>query len=292
MDVSIIIVNYNTKELTRTCINSVFSKSLGIDFEIILVDNASTDGSREFFIKDSRILFVPLSENLGFGRANNEGFKRATGKYVLCLNPDTLLLNNAIGILRDFMEHHSDVGICGGNLYDADMKPAHSFRMSLPSLWWEFDWHFGCFLGKLLWGRNLEFNHTDKPRRVGYITGADMMVRKEILDKVGGFSRLFFMYYEECELTYRVRKLGYKVFSVPAARIQHLEGKSFPSSELTTKAKYQIFSRWMYRRLCSPHSVYKALSVFTRAKRLICRRKHALLEYQCEVINQIEELVK
>jgi GT2 family glycosyltransferase len=292
IDVSIIIVNYNTKELTSNCINSVFSKSSGIDFEIILVDNASTDGSKYLFATDSRIVFVPLSENMGFGRANNEGFKRATGKYVLCLNPDTLLLNNAIGILCGFMNHHPEVGICGGNLYDADMNLTHSFRMTLPSFWWELDYHFGYFFSKLRWGKDLEYNTSDKPKSVGYITGADMMIRKDILDKTGGFSKQFFMYFEECELTYRIKKLGYNVFSVPDAKILHLEGKSFASSELTTKMKYQIYSQWMYRRLCFPSIFYRLLALQTQIKGLLSSEKSAILNYQIEVLAQIEKDVK
>ncbi len=291
MDVSIIIVNYNTKELTRNCINSVFSKSSGIDFEIILVDNASTDGSIEAFSGDSRISFVALSKNLGFGMANNEGFKIAKGKYVFCLNPDTILLNNAIKILFDFMETHPNAGVSGGNLYDCDMNPTHSYRMTLPSIWWEIDYHLGYLFGKLLWGRNLEFNYTSKSRSVGYITGADMMVRKEIIDRVGGFSKHFFMYYEECELTYRIKNLGYKVFSVPKAKIQHLEGKSFASSELTNKMKYQIYGRWMYRRLCSPSLFFNLLAFYTTFKRRLSRHDDAVLDYQYEVIQKVKKVV-
>lgn len=290
MDVSVVIVNYNTKELTRNCINSVLSKSSQIDLEIIIVDNASTDGSKDIFANDSRIVFVPLSDNLGFGRANNEGFKRATGKYVLCLNPDTLLLNNAIGILCDFMNRHPEVGVCGGNLYDADMNPTHSFRMALPSFLWEVDYHLGYFCSKLFWGKSLEFNFSGKPKSVGYVTGADMMIRKDVLDKTGGFSKHFFMYYEECELTYRIKNLGYKVFSVPEAKIQHLEGKSFPTSELTTKMKYQIYSRWMYRRLCSPSLIFKLLSYYTTFKWKISRREDAVLDYQYEVIQKVKKV--
>jgi GT2 family glycosyltransferase len=291
MDVSVIIVNYNTFLLASECIDSIFERTRNVDFEIILVDNASTDGSKDLFAKDSRIVFVPLSENMGFGKANNEGFKRATGKYVLCLNPDTLLLNNAIGILCGFMNHHPEVGICGGNLYDADMQPAHSFRMVLPSFWWEVDYHLGYFFSKLFWGKSLEFNYSRKPKSVGYVTGADMMMRRDILDKTGGFSEHFFMYYEECELTYRIKNLGYKVFSVPKAKILHLEGKSFASSELTNKMKYQIYSRWMYRRMCFPSLIYKLLAFYTTLKWRLFRHDDAVLGYQYEVIQKVKKVV-
>lgn len=291
MDVSVIIVNYNTKEFVCNCINSVFTNTSYVSFEIIVVDNGSTDGSIELFSNDNRVVFLPLVQNVGFGMANNAGFKISKGKYVFCLNPDTILLNNALKILYDFMEAHPNVGICGGNLYDADMKPAHSFRMVLPSFWWEVDYHLGYFFSKLLWGKSLEFNYSEKPKSVGYVTGADMMMRKDMLDKIGGFSKYFFMYYEECELTYRIKNLGYKVFSVPKAKIQHLEGKSFASSELTNKMKYQIYGRWMYRRLCSPSLFFNLLAFYTTFKRRLSRHDDAVLDYQYEVIQKVKKVV-
>lgn len=293
-DVSVVIVNYNTYQLLEACIKSVINSTKGVDYELIVVDNHS-DSELSFKLDrafPNQVLTLQLTENLGFGRANNEGIKHATGKYVLCLNPDTLLINNAIGLLCDYMNHHPAVGICGGNLYDAHMNPTHSYRMALPSFWWEIDFHLGYFFGKLIWGKNLEFNYSDRPRSVGYITGADMMIRKEILDITGGFSIRFFMYFEECELTYRIKKLGYKVFSVPEAKIQHLEGKSFPSSELSIKEKYQIYSQWMYRRLCFPSIFYRLLALLTKMEVLLSSEKSAILNYHLEVLAQIENDVK
>ena len=291
MDVSVIIVNYNTKEFVCNCINSVFTNTSYVSFEIIVVDNGSTDGSIELFSNDNRVVFLPLVQNVGFGMANNAGFKISKGKYVFCLNPDTILLNNALKILYDFMVAHPNVGICGGNLYDADMQPAHSFRMVLPSFWWEVDYHLGYFFSKLFWGKSLEFNYSRKPKSVGYVTGADMMMRRDILDKTGGFSEHFFMYYEECELTYRIKNLGYKVFSVPEAKILHLEGKSFASSELTNKMKYQIYSRWMYRRMCFPSLIYKLLAFYTTLKWRLFHHDDAVLGYQYEVIQKVKKVV-
>lgn len=293
-DVSVVIVNYNTYQLLEACVKSVITYTKDVDYELIVVDNHSDS---ELSIKLDRVFpnqirTLQLAENLGFGMANNEGIKHATGKYVLCLNPDTLLQNNAIGVFCDFMNHHPEVGICGGNLYDADMNPTHSFRMTLPSFWWELDYHFGYFFSKLLWGKDLEFNTSEKPKSVGYITGADMMIRKDILDITGGFSNHFFMYFEECELTYRIKKLGYKVFSVPEAKIQHLEGKSFASSELTNKMKYQIYSQWMYRRLCFPRIFYRLLALQTKMKVLFFSGKNAILNYHIDVLAHIENDLK
>ena len=293
-DVSIVIVNYNTYQLLEPCVRSIIDNSKDVDFEIIVIDNDSDPelSSKLDRVFPNQVRTILLTENVGFGRANNAGIDVACGRYVLFLNPDTILLNNAIKILCDYMDAHPDVGICGGNLFDENMNPTHSYRMTLPSIWWEIDYHLGFFFGKLLWEKSLEFNHTGKTCPVGYITGADMMIRKEIIDKVGGFSKHFFMYYEECELTYRIRRLGYKVFSVPQAEIQHLEGKSFVSSELTTKMKYKIYSRLMYRRLCSPYCVYKLLSFYTLLKRRCSNREDAILDYKCDVIKHIRSTIR
>lgn len=109
MDISIIIVNYNTKELTKNCIDSIYEKTKDIEFEVILVDNDSNDGSKELFERDKKIEFVEAGKNLGFGKANNLGLTRATGKYIFFLNSDTILVNNAVKIFFDFCEGHKDL---------------------------------------------------------------------------------------------------------------------------------------------------------------------------------------
>ena len=229
MDVSIIIVNYNTKELTAHCIDSVYEKSEGIDFEIILVDNASSDGSREYFQNDSRITYIYNDENLGFGRANNRGLEVAKGRDILFLNSDTLLVNNAVKILVDYLRENPSVGACGGNLYDEDMQPAISYRRYFPGIREELN--NLCFhLPERVFCRKMRVhNCTQQPLKVAYICGADLMIRRAVLEQVGAFSEDFFMYYEETDLCFRIHKAGYDITSVPQACIQHLEGKSFKS---------------------------------------------------------------
>jgi GT2 family glycosyltransferase len=226
MDVSIIIVNYNTHALLQQCLTSVFDETNGVDFEVIVVDNASDDGlppvPKEAF---PRVRFIESKENIGFGRANNLGAQQATGRYLFLLNPDTILLNNAVKILADFMDAHPDAGICGGNLYDANRQPAASYKMWLPSLRGEL-----CVALKMedrIYGKSAEFNHTCHPKKVGYITGADLMISADLFRRLNGFDPDFFMYYEETELTFRVKKRGYAVYSVPQAGLIHLEGQSF-----------------------------------------------------------------
>ncbi len=231
MDVSIIIVSYNTLNLIGNCIDSVLEKTEGVNYEIIVVDNQSPDDSvkvlKEKYGSMPNFKLIELEDNVGFGRANNEGFKVAQGRNVLLLNPDTILINNAINILSGYLDTNPKVGVCGGNLFDEDMKPTHSFKRKLPGVLSEINnLTLGCFY-KIIYGKNQDFNYKKKEMSVGYITGADMMIRRAVLDEVGHFNPAFFMYFEETELTCRIKKADYKVMSIPNAEIQHLEGKSF-----------------------------------------------------------------
>lgn len=225
MDVSIIIVNYNTKKLTSECIDSILEKTSGISFEIILVDNASKDGSREFFCSDSRIRYYFLDKNIGFGAANNLGLEKASGRNILFLNSDTLLINNAIEILSDYLDKNPSVGACGGNLYNEDLTPGLSYRMYGPSIYGEVSRFFKFIPDKLIWGKNASFNHSRRPRNVFFVWGADLMAKKTVLDETGGFDTSFFMYYEDVELCARISRT-YQISSVPDAKIIHLSGKS------------------------------------------------------------------
>ncbi len=231
MDASVIIVNYKTTDLVVECIKSIIKLTTGLSYEVIVVDNNSSDGCgdalRREFPDAKNIKFVQLEANKGFGQANNAGFSVATGRNLLCLNPDTLLLNNAVKTLSDFIDSHSEVGACGGNLFDADMNPTQSFFRNLPSLAWDLSLLTFRKVEELVYRGNVTFNHTARPIEVGYVTGADLMVKRSVLDKVGGFSPDFFMYYEETDLCCRIKRAGYKIVSVPQAKIQHLEGQSF-----------------------------------------------------------------
>lgn len=261
MKVSIIIVNYKTKELTKNTIESVISKTKSISYEIIVVDNNSNDESAEYLQSQfgNKIIFISNKENAGFGKANNIGAKFATGKYLFLLNSDTILLNNAVKILADHMDSNNNIGISGANLFYEDMTPAHSFGKKLPSLKTQLGDIFSLTgIKKKLFRLSSEFNFSNKLMEVGYITGADMMIQKNIFDNLNGFDDDFFMYYEETELTHRVKKLGYKIISIPKAKIIHLEGKSFEFKEKRTQMKYES----MYKYFNKVHGTSSLFKVF------------------------------
>ena len=210
MDVSVIIVNYNTKELTQSCIDSVFEKTEGIDYEVILVDNGSTDGSKEHFEKDPRIQYIYSEVNLGYGMANNLGYQHCCGRYLFLLNSDTLILNNAIKEFYDGMESRTNEIACMGCiLKGGNGQRTHSYG-NYPTLGNEMMRRVPL-LRKYKKGM-VGFDPTpisfidQHCFEVEYVIGADLFVRKDVVDKYGLFDPDFFLYYEETEMQYRYRK--------------------------------------------------------------------------------------
>ena len=257
MDVSIIIINYNTISYLVDAIESILLKTEDMEYEIIVVDNNSTDNSKNILAEKygSRVIFLGLSENIGFGRANNEAVKMARGRNLFLLNPDTVLLNNAVKVLSDYMDNNNDVGVCGGNLFSENMQPAVSFAPMLPSLLQTIDELFGNPVTIIKFGKNRYFNFTNKAIKVACIIGADMMIRKELFITLGGFDKDFFMYHEELEFCFRINRAGYKIYSIPCAHIQHLEGKSITND-------YERIKRIFYARMLYLNKTQTKTDVF------------------------------
>lgn len=261
MDVSIIIVNYNTKQLTKACIDSIIEYTTDVTYEIILVDNASTDGSVEMFSRDTNIRFLPQSQNLGFGKANNIGIQVAKGKYVFLLNSDTYLCNNALKLFFDFCEgnHDKKIGAVGCLLNGKDLKRTHSFA-DFPKI------------SKVLFSRLVNplyklFGNTyntldndslikDSPFKVDYVTGADIFIRKSLLDKYGAFDPEFFMYFEETEMQHRLTKAGYPSYILPAPEIVHLEGSSIKKTNKRNIRKMMMVQRSQFLYFKKQHLVF------------------------------------
>lgn len=235
MDVSIIIVNYHSAKMIVDCVKTIYKKTKGATFEIIVVDNASKDDSISILknnLKD-KIKIVESHINLGFGKANNLGARFASGRYLFLLNPDTLLINDAVSILINYLDQNKNVGIAGGNLFSPDLKPIPSFCIKFDDLKTEkksASWNnliFKKIKTKLLSKSNKklnEFNYSSDPCEVAYIFGADIMIKKSLFDEIKGFDPDFFMYAEEEEMSWRVTKLNYSIVNVPNAKIVHLEG--------------------------------------------------------------------
>ena len=251
MDASIIIVNYNTKNLTINCINSVREKTTGLNYEIIVVDNNSSDCSIESIenLQYNNVICIRSDSNVGFGRANNIGVKEAKGKYVLLLNSDTVIKNNAIKCFYDFAEAHDQNTILGSILYSSDDTPTTSsgnfegiLRIGLRIIYLLFPLLLSIRLKTIPIVQNTE------GRDVDYVSGADMFMRKDIFEKLGGFDKNIFMYCEDSDICLRAKKIGIKSHLITSPHIIHLEGKS--SKKTWKSRKMQIKSNLYYLKKC------------------------------------------
>ena len=230
MDISIILVSYNTIDMTRACLYSIYQYTKDVEFEVFVVDNNSHDGSPEMIEQEfPQVKLIRNPDNKGFGAANNIAIRKSNAKYVFCLNTDTLLLSNSIKNFYDFMEkeENQNIGACGCRLLDKDMKPQHSyakFHNPLSILCNIFYLHrvFPKTYKKLF--ENTKNENNTIPFDVDYVTGADLFIRKSVLDKCGIFDEDFFMYSEEAEMQYRFKKAGYKSVIIPNINIIHYCG--------------------------------------------------------------------
>lgn len=236
MDVSVIIVNYNTCGLLADCLRTVREHTRSCSYEVIVVDNGSTDGSEQLAVEYPWIKWISSGANLGFGRANNLGVESATGKYLFFLNSDTLLGNDAISVFFRYMETHGkEVGAIGTFLTDAAGNPALS-GCSFPSVAMEWRYLFGRVFRRKTALSMAEVYDVDM------VTGADLFMPKSVFVRLGGFDPAIFMYYEETDLQLRMRRMGLKARLVPGASIKHLEGGSFGHKGLTP-ARFEMSQR-------------------------------------------------
>lgn len=224
MDVSVIIVNYNTKTLTSDCIDSIIEKTQGVDYEIILVDNMSEDGSKEFFESDERLsTYIYNNTNYGFGIANNIGMKAAKGKYFFLLNSDTLLVNNAIKEFFDYAEENDDGSVYGCYLVDKNNADNLSY-FDFPAF------TVSEFIKKRFFRTLKKEDYSIK--YVEAITGADLFVPRRTNELIGGFNPNIFLYGEESELQYRMKKKGIARIILPMPKIIHFGKQSMTFSVL------------------------------------------------------------
>lgn len=233
MDVSIIIVNFNTKDLTAACIQSILQFTSDITYEIILVDNGSSDGSVDFIKSNfDDVLLIDLTTNLGFGKANNIGVEKASGEYVFFLNSDTLLLENSIKKMVDFfrqMPSSYKIGALGCTLIGEDRIPNGS-GSHFPNCKSTILENLYQIPPLRLWvSKPQEKNYPTEQvfYEIDYVIGADLMMKKSVFEALGGFYREYFMYFEESDLQYQMqKKLGLKSYIFTGTKIIHLAERS------------------------------------------------------------------
>ncbi|HON58920.1 MAG TPA: glycosyltransferase family 2 protein [Smithella sp.] len=246
-ELSIIVVNWNTRDLLRNCLRSVYETVTDLCYEIIVVDNASTDGSLEMLEKEfPGVNRIVNRQNRGFGRANNQAFAIMKGRYALLLNTDTMVTSVAVGKLWQFMETHQDVGIVGGQLLNADGSKQNSVA-SFPNL---MSLLLNMPLLEYVCPRKYpskRYSHA-APIEVDSVIGACMMIRKEALEQAGFFDERYFFFFEETDLARSIRLKGWKVYHVPDAFIYHLQGQSIGDSAKSRmefyRSRYQFLKKW------------------------------------------------
>ena len=229
IQVSTVIVSYNTCNITDECIASVKAQTR-CSHEIIVVDNNSTDDTLNMLkTKYPEVTLIKNPSNTGFAKANNQGFAIAKGKYFFMLNPDTVILDRAIDKLVGFMENNPDVGACGPRNYSPDMELQHNCD-HFPSIWKDFTRISRLSAvfpnSKLFNAAQMKYWNYSGSRKVDRITGCSLMIRSDIYKRLGGLDSNYFMYCEETDLCYQMRKSGQSVVYFPEAAIIHYGGES------------------------------------------------------------------
>ena len=276
-DVSVIIVNYNTKDLLSDCLDSIYRHTKDIDFEVIVVDNDSHDGSKSLFANDNRVIFVDSGGNVGFGRANNKGVQIAKGKFLFLLNSDTILHNNAIKIMRDYYvenEIKKNLGVIGTYLLNRNGEIGTSACNFIY-----FTEPLRFMKAKILrlmhrpWQEDL---NKFEEKKVDAVTGADMFMSAKVFNDAGEFDPIFFMYGEEVELQKRIANMGKNNYLIPGPSITHLEGGS------TEKTKGLPFFTF-YSILCGNYIF--ALKHFNMFEKFILASLNFILLYLWTFVN-------
>lgn len=223
VDLSIIIVSWNVQEYLRRCLNSLRADlDQNLKYEIIVVDNNSTDNTITMLACDfPEVKLILNKDNLGFARANNQGIKISRGESVLLLNPDTEVKKGCISTLLSFLQSHDKVGVVGPKLLNMD-GTLQASGLNFPSLANSLLGYFR--LKKEVTGAY--FVHADQPVMVNALVGACLLVRKEVIDQVGGFDGDYFMYVEEADWCYRIQNRGWLIYYIPEAKVYHQKGGS------------------------------------------------------------------
>jgi GT2 family glycosyltransferase len=244
---SIIIVSFNTKQLTLDCLNSIYAQTddKKILFETVILDNASTDGSLgalQAFAKDHpSTMVIEKKQNTGFGKGNNEAVKHASGKYLLLLNTDIVVLDHDIEKLFDFYRKNEEkVQFLGGKLLNKDLSPQPSAApfYTLPVVF------LALFMRGDYWGATR--SSPAKTTETGWVSGACVLTTKDYYQALNGFDEHIFMYMDEVDLLYRAKKQGWRTYFYPEARFIHLGSASSASSNKRTAPILQVYRGFLF----------------------------------------------
>jgi GT2 family glycosyltransferase len=250
-DVSIVFTQWNVRDMLRDCLHSVREQTKGLTYEIIVVDDGSTDGSPEMVRTEFPDVILTVNQtNIGVAKSYNKGVALAKGKYVQMLNSDMVLVNNAIKIMLEFLESHPDAGACAGKLRNRDMSTQVSFG-SFPGLLQAFSEAFGMshLLPFVRWPQIgiVPGESIKTPMEAQYLSGADMLIRREVISKIGFFDERYTSYCEETDFCYRIKHdTRWRLYYVPAAEIIHFGGQSFSKvPEYRLRLMYSGYNKFL-----------------------------------------------
>lgn len=277
IDISIIIVSYNTKDLLVSCLLSLISAQTNNDrWEVIVVDNASSDGSVEALnnlrptIYDLRT--IRNETNVGFAKANNQGIKEAKGKYILLLNSDTEVGEGSIQLVHQYMEKHTNVGVATCKLILPDGRIDPASHRGFPTPWAAFTYFAGLekvFPKSPLFAQYHQwYKDMSKPHEIDSPSGAFFMVRRKVIDQIGLLDESYFMYAEDIDWSYRIKQAGWKIVFLPDARVLHKKKQSGRVSgdrnlrRQTDVHFYQTMRQFYDKHFRSQYSFFVTLAVY------------------------------
>ncbi|MCX7670776.1 MAG: glycosyltransferase family 2 protein [Anaerolineae bacterium] len=259
-DLSVIIVSWNVRDLLRACLQSLEASGKrpgSAVLEVIVVDNASADGSAAMVAAEfPQVRLIANAGNRGFTGGNNQGIAAARGRYILFLNPDTVVVGDALAQMIAYLEAHDDVGVVGPQLRYGDGRWQSSCRR-FPTLWsalfesTPLAWHWP----DNPWARRYRMEDrtpTEQEIEVDWLVGAALMTRRAVLDQVGGFDEGYFMYSEELDWCRRVKAAGWRIVYLPTAQIVHYEGKSSEQVVAARHIRFQTSKVRYFRKFHGP----------------------------------------
>ena len=229
IDLSIIIVNFNTKDLLRDCLNSIRRSETNYSLEIIIADNKSQDGSSLMVKKEFKeVVLLENKDNLGFSKANNQGIKKAHGRYILLLNPDTIVPKDTLQVMFDFMEKNQKVGAATCKIELADGSLDQACHRGFPTVWNSFTYFTGLEKLfpkiKLFSGYSLSHLFKNTTHEIDSACGAFLIIRREAGEEVDWLDEDYFWYGEDLDFCYRLKQKGWQIMFVPQVKIIHYKG--------------------------------------------------------------------
>ncbi|NOZ48969.1 MAG: glycosyltransferase family 2 protein [Chloroflexi bacterium] len=258
MQLSILIVNWNTGAVLMQCLHSLRVQALPEDWEIIVMDNASQDDSVEILRSQfPNVLLQASTENIGYARGNNLAAAQAQGRYLLLLNPDTIASQETLAALLAFMEEHPHIGACSPRLLLSDGSPQpYAFGADpRPGYLLRRGWN------RLVHHRSLHDWAIDTPQVVDWVSGACLLVRRQAWEQVGGFDEAFFMYFEDIDLCLRIRHAGWQIMYNPRVEITHLGGRSLRQNPDAQRAYRQSLHHFYRKHYGLPARLFLTLAL-------------------------------